>query len=167
MKANLILVLTMIGILGMSLISAYDTATPYTVTMKWIVPSDTSFTIALCGSETSIDFDGNLTDNSASRVEPDCQSEGASTPIMTITNAGNQDLDFTCNLTASKPAFAVLKVNNASTYSSAVAFDTTATIIEGKVAPAGESEVYLWTDLTSATAGTTQRTYQVNSRATA
>lgn len=144
-------------------VMAYDVDDPYTVTLQWIVPSDTSFSVALCGAESSVDFDTNLTAVTKNEVQPDCQNAGAGTPMMTITNDGNLDLNFTTALTAAKPSWAVLKVNELSVYGSATTFDTTQVLINGSVGASESTDVYFWTDLTNAPAGTTSRTLQVNS----
>lgn len=141
---------------------AYDASTPYTVTLQWIVPSDTTFSIALCGAESSIDFDENLDAATDTEVQPDCQNATDSTPILVITNDGNQNLNFTNNLTTNKPTWAVLKVSNTSTYANALEFNTSAVRVGDDVVPAGTVDIYLWTDLTDALAGTTQRTYQID-----
>jgi len=145
------------------MVSAYDADTPYTVTMQWIVPSDTSFTVSLAGAETTIDFDDNVVDKDSKYVQPDSQDNSTSTPIAEITNTGNQNLDFSCNLTATKPSWAVLMVNNATDLATATTFDTTAVTIQDNVAAAATVDMYLWTNLTNADAGTTSRTFQINS----
>lgn len=146
---------------------AFDADTPYTVTMQWIIPSDTTFTVALAGAETTIDFDDNVADKDSKEVEPDSQVAGSSTPIAVITNAGNQNLNFSANLTATKPSFAVLMLSNTNSVSGATTFDTTAVTIEDNVAAAGTADLYIWTNLTNAEAGTTSRTFQINSVASA
>ncbi|MBD3252888.1 hypothetical protein GF386_04100 [Candidatus Pacearchaeota archaeon] len=157
---GMLLVLTM---LALSPVMAYDESTPYTVTLKWIVPADTTFTVTLCGAESSIDFDDNINSNTETAVQPDCQDNSTSTPILNITNAGNVDLNFTCNLTASKPAWATLYVNNVTDFSGASTFDTTAVVFADEIKSGNSTEVYLWTDISSAAEGTTTRTYQINS----
>ncbi len=146
---------------------AFDANTPYTVMMNWIIPSDTTFTVALAGAETSIDFDDNVVDKDSDNVEPDSQNASTSVPIAVITNAGNQNLNFTANLTATKPSFAILIVGNTNVLSAGTIFDTTAVTIEDNVVAAGTADLYIWTNLTDADAGTTSRTFQINSVASA
>jgi len=150
-----------------NLVSAYDASTPYTVTMKWIVTVDTTFAVDLCGSETTIDFNDNLgASTTKTLVEPDCQNISTTTPMAVITNNGNVNMDFSNNLTASKPAWAVLSVASTATcYGDA--FDTTAVVIDEDVIPAGEVNVYYCTNVSSADTGTTQRTLQINGVASA
>jgi hypothetical protein len=165
MRKNLFLGFFVVFSLGllMNFASGYDASSPYTVTMKWIIGEDTSFTVSLCGSETSIDFDENLANQTtADAVQPDCQDNSTSTPIMNITNSGNVALNLSCNLTASKPAWATLYVSNDTDYTGASTFDTTAVTIEDNVAVSGNVPVYIWTDVLNADTGTTSRTYQVN-----
>lgn len=146
-------------------VMAYDASTPYTVTLQWIIPADTSFTVALCGAESSIDFDTNVVNGTDNGVEPDCQDDGGSTPMLTITNTGNVNLNFTTNLTTGIPGWATLYVDNDNTIAGSDSFNTTAVLVEGGVASSGTVDVYFWTDYASAPAGTTQRTLQINSLA--
>jgi len=142
---------------------ALDADTPYTVTMNLIIPSDSTFTVALAGSETTIDF--NPTTKDSTEVEPDSQvASGDTTPIAVITNAGNVNLNFSVNLTAAKPSWVVLKAHSDGTYASATTYDTTAIELTAwkDITPTSTADVYLWADFTSALGGTTQRTFQVN-----
>jgi len=145
------------------IVSAYDAGTPWTGTVRWIVPSDTSFSIVFAGAETQVDFDDNLTAQTQSGVQPDSQNNATSTPIIVVSNDGNQALNFTCNLTAAKPTWAVIKVNNETSYTGATSFDTSAVTVNASVAIGNDTDMYLWTDVTSATQGTTSRTLQINS----
>lgn len=148
----------------MSLALAYDQSTPYSATMKWIVPSDTTFTVSLCGAETTIDFDTNLTSSTQVQVEPDCQNAPAGIPIMNITNSGNINMNFTCNLTAPSPSWAYLYVNNNSNFLTAKIVNVTAVTIANGVATSGTSLVYVWTNVTNAVQGTTTKTFEVFSK---
>lgn len=154
--------LSLVCMLG--IMSAEDASSPYTVTLKWIIADDTSFSVALCGSETTIDFDDHLDNQTtATNIEPNCQNASTSTPIATITNDGNIDLNFTCNLTAAIPNWATLTVNDENTYTGGLSFNTTAVLINHTVSASADTDVYLWTNVTSADTGTTERTYQINS----
>jgi hypothetical protein len=46
-------------------------------------------------------------------------------------------------------------------------FSTSAITIESSVASSGTADVYMWANFTSADAGTADRTYQINSEASA
>ena len=151
------------AILCIGAASAYDASNPFTCDIRWVVPSDTTFSVSWPGGESSVDFDDNLTAVTQSGVQPDSQNNATNTPIINITNDGNQALNFTCNLTTAKPAWAVIKVNNETSYTGATAFDTTAVIVNASVAVGETTDMYLWTDVTSATPGTTERTLQINS----
>lgn len=155
------ILLGIMTILALSIVFALDADTPYTVTMNWIVPSDTTFTVSLPDGESTIDF--NPASGTEDYVQPDGQNNDTGEPVINITNAGNVNLNFTNNLTASKPAFATLMSNNDPNHLNSTAFDTTAVLIEEDVAPAAVVAVYLWTNITDATGGTTARTYQINS----
>ena len=115
----------------------YDASSPYTVTLNWIVPYDTTFTVALAGAETTIDF--NPANKSSLEVEADSQSDG--TPIITVTNAGNVNANYSALITADKPTWVTLKGYNSYVYGSAGEVgNVTAVTIEDEVAPAGTSE---------------------------
>jgi hypothetical protein len=147
--------------------SAYDANTPWTGDIKWVVPSDTSFTVTFAGGEDSVDFDNSLSSCTQSGVQPDSQDNTTSTPIITITNAGNKDLNFTCNLTSTIPSWAVLKVSNTTSYADATDFDTTAVLINATVSSGQSTPMYIWTDVTGADEGTTIKTLQINTEASA
>lgn len=150
---------------SVSLVAAYDAGVPYTITMKWIIPSDTTFSVAPCGAETSIDFDDNAVNSTDAGVEPDCQDASVPTPMFVITNDGNLNLNFSCCLSATKPAWSTLYVSNDSNYAAATTFDTANVTIADNVASAATADVFIWTDYASATAGTTERTWQLVSEA--
>lgn len=158
---GILIVTVLCGIGGIA--SAYDAGTPWTGTVRWMVPSDTTFSIAFASAETQVDFDDSLTAQTQSGIQPDSQNNATSTPIIVVTNDGNLALNFTCNLTAAKPSWAVLKVNNETSYSGATTFDTSAVIVNASVATAQSTDMYLWTDITSAPSGTVSRTLQINS----
>ena len=50
--------------------SAYDASDPWTCVIKWVVPSDTSFSVTFPGGEGSVDFDDSLTSCTQSGVQP-------------------------------------------------------------------------------------------------
>jgi len=158
---GLVIAMVISGLCG--IVGAYDASTPWTETVRWIVPSDTTFSVVFAGAESQVDFDDNLTSNTQSGVQPDSQNNATSTPIITISNDGNQVLAFTCNLTAAKPTWAVIKVNNETSYTGATSFNTSAVTVNASVAIGQDTDMYLWTDVTSATPGTTERTLQINS----
>ena len=162
MKNKLLTIfLGMFLILGLSSVYAYDSDTPYTVTMNFIVGADTSFTVSLAGAETTIDF--NPADLNSKEVEPDSQNAGGSTPMLTITNTGNTAQNFTAGLQTAKPSWVAISYNTANTVNwSKTVTDSFATVDTG-VASAGTVDVYYWANFTSADAGTTARTYQINS----
>ena len=168
MKKQLMFGFLLVSVLMLATVAvAFNADTPYTVTMNWIIPSDTTFTVALAGSETTIDFNDNVVTKDSKEVEPDSQNASLSTPIAVITNAGNQNLNFSANLTAAKPSFAVLMLSNASDVGASTVFDTTEVTIENSVIQAGTADLYIWTNLTDATSGTTVRTFQINSLSSA
>jgi len=164
MKNNIFAILTGLMLMfSFAGVYAYDADTPYTVTVNYIVGQDTSFTVALAGAETTIDF--NPADLNAKEVEPDSQDDGGSTPMLTITNAGNVALDFTRGLNASNPAWVVLSMNNANTVDWTQIVNDTFVAGDTSVAAAGTSEWYFWANFTAADSGTTVRTLQINSTA--
>jgi len=159
MKSKIILSLLLLSIFGMSLAFGYDASSPYSVTLNWIVPSDTTFSVALAGAETTIDF--NPTNKSSLEVMPDSQADV--TPIITITNQGNVDANYSALVTAQKPSWVTLKGYNSYDYGSAVEVgNSTSVTIEDNIAPSGTSEYWLWSDFADADKGTTASTFQVS-----
>lgn len=142
--------------------SAYDASTPYTVTMNFIIPSDTAFSVSLAGAESTIDF--NPANKDSKDVEPDSQVASASTPIAVITNDGNVAQNFSINLTLSKPSWVVVRADDTNVAATATAFDTTPLEDSGwqDVSPAASVDIYMWANFTTAVGGTTARTFQVN-----
>jgi hypothetical protein len=141
---------------------AADADDPYTVTMNFIIPSDTAFSVALAGAEITIDF--NPATKDTKEVEPDSQDDANSTAIAVITNDGNVNLNFSINLTAAKPSWVTVHGSDTNTFASSTAFDTDELTDSGwnDTAPAGTTDVYLWANFTDAVGGTTERTFQVN-----
>lgn len=162
-KQNLVLLLPIIAMMLFSVgsVYAYDADTPYTVTMNFIVGQDSSFTVSLAGSETTIDF--NPATKDSKEVEPDSQDAGESTPILEITNTGNVALQFTHKVNDTMPTFVAVS------YDTDNSVDWTKTItdsyseISASVAKDSSADVYMWANFTDADSGTAQRTYQINS----
>mgnify|MGYP000394958716 CR=1 FL=1 len=150
--------------MAMSLAStaiAYDADNPWTGTVLWSIPSDTSFTVTFAGTETQVNF----TASSATEnlIEPSGQDASGNTPIITIENTGNTNLNFSCNLTSAKPSWATIKVSNQSDHTTATEFDTTLVLINESVPAGSSTPMYLWTNITNAPAGDTTRTLQIES----
>jgi len=164
MGKGVIAVLFVIAIVaGVGLASAYDADNPWTGTVQWTIPSDTSFTVTFAGSQTQVNFNAAGQDDTL--IEPDGQDASSNTPIITIENTGNLNLEFTCNLTSSKPSWATIKVSDEPDHTTATEFDTTAVVISSSVAPGESTPMYLWSNVTDAPSGTTTRTLQINSAA--
>ncbi len=144
---------------------AYDSGTPYTVTVNYIVPSDTSFTVTLAGAETTIDF--NPATKDSANVEPDSQVAASSIPIATITNTGNLNQNFSVNLTAAQPAWVVVSVSNYNDYATPITLSAVAQTPTGWTTIAADAACYAYMKgtFTDAIAGTTSKTLQVNSAA--
>ena len=148
---------------GLGNVIAYDADNPWTGTVLWSIPGDTSFTVTFAGTETQVNF----TASSATEnlIEPSGQDASSNTPIITIENTGNTNLNFSCNLTSAKPSWATIKVSNQSDHTTATEFDTTLVLINESV-PAGQSTpMYLWSNITNADAGDTTRTLMIVSEA--
>ena len=161
-KTKLALVLALI--LATVSVFALDASTPYTVSLKWIVPTDTTFTVAFsAGGCTSIDF--HPATKTVSNQEPWCQNASQSTPVLTATNAGNVALNFTHYMQSANPAWAVLYASNTSSEADAktVVAEPNAVVMETGTPIAGTFQLFIWTNVTDATGGTTTRTYQLNS----
>ena len=160
MNKRQILLVALALMLNMAVAIAYDSGTPYTVTMNFIVPSDTTFTVALAGVEVTIDF--NPADKDSAQVEPDSQTNV--TAMVTVTNQGNVGMDYNCDLTVTKPTWVTLKGNNAYNYGTATIFDNgnAYTFALNVTSFGGTADLWLWADFVNASGGTTQRQFRVN-----
>jgi len=161
MKNKILVILTglmfMFGIAG---VYAYNSESPYTVTMNFIVGEDTSFTVALAGSETTIDF--NPATANDKEVEPDSQDDGGSTPIETITNTGNVNLALTHELNVTTD-FVAVSYNAENTVDWTKILNSTTSSINASVPSSETADVYMWANFTAADSGTTAVLYQINS----
>ncbi len=158
--------LTTLAVLMLSIPGiAYDANTPYTVTLNYIVPSDTSFTVSLAGAETTVDF--NPATKDSTMVEPDSQNAAGLVPMAKITNTGNLNQNFSVNLTTAQVAWAVVKVSNFSDYATPITLSDTAQNPTGWTVIATSNEVrgYMHANFTNAPQGTTAKTLQINSQA--
>ena len=161
-KISAIVISAMVVISGIaSTAIAYDADNPWTGTVVWSIPSDTSFTVTFAGSQTQINF--TASSSTQSLIEPDGQDATNNTPIITIENIGNTKLTFTCELTSSKPSWATIKVSNQSDHTTATEFDTTAQAFAVNITPGQSTPMYLWSNITNADAGDTTRTLLIDS----
>ena len=157
------IVVSVLSVMSITTVAAYDADTPYSVTLQWVVPASTTFTVTLAGAESTIDFDDEITAATVSLAEPDSQDNSTSTPVIQIENIGNVALNFTNELNASTPTWATLYVGLTVDPGAATEFNSTTPVeFKADLAASGTQDVYLWTTITSATAGTTQRTYYIN-----
>lgn len=161
MKKLMTFVMLSLMVFSMAGVYAYDADTPYTVTINYIIGADTSFTVELAEVETTIDF--NPATTSSKDVEPDSQVSGTSTPMLTITNTGNVNLDFERGLNASNPAWVVLSMNTENTVDWTKLVNDTFVTSSAEIAPAGTADWYFWANFTDADYGTEPRTFQINS----
>ena len=144
---------------------AYDSGTPYTVTVNYIVPSDTSFTVTLAGAETTIDF--NPATKDSANVEPDSQVAASSIPIATITNTGNLNQNFSVQLTTAQPVWVAVLVSNYNDYATPITLSAAAQSPTGWTVIAADASVYAYMKgtFTDAPSGTTAKTLQISSAA--
>ncbi len=168
MKTSIAIKTASIALIMMLMIPAgmaYDAGTPYTVTLNYIVPSDTTFTVTLAGAESTIDF--NPTTKDSANVEPDSQNASGSVPIATISNTGNVAQNFSVNLTTAQSSWAVVSVSNFSNYATPITLSNIAQTPTGWTNVAASANVvsYMNATFTNAAAGTTAKTLQINSAA--
>ena len=135
---------------GIGTVIGYDASTPYSNYIEWEVSSDTSFTVDVAAGQTFCVF-APATKNST-YVNATGQSSG--TPIFTVTNSGNVDLDFKCNVTTAKPAWAVLMVSKTFDASGSDIFDTTLVAFNTSAPMGSVTPMYIWTNVTNAPVGT-------------
>ena len=148
------------GISGTA-IAINDADNPWTGIVLWSIPSDTTFSVTFAGTETQVNFTASA--KTENLIEPSGQNAAGSTPIITIENTGNTNLNFSCNLTAAKPSWAVIKVSNQSDHTTAKEFDTTLVLINESVPAGSSTPMYLWSNITDAVEGDTERTLQIES----
>ena len=159
-KISAIVIAAMVVISGIASTAAYDADNPWTGTVVWSIPSDTSFTVTFAGSQTQIKF--TASSKTQSLIEPDGQDASNNIPIITITNTGNVGLKFKYNLTSAKPSWATIKVGNQPDHTAAVEFDTTPLEVVG-LSPGASGSQYLWSNITDAIGGDTTRTLMISS----
>ena len=160
-----IIVSLLIGIIaigGIANVAASDADTPWSGTVKWDIPSDTSFTIHFSGVTSSIDF--NATGQNDTMIEPVGQDDGASEPVVMINNTGNQDLTFNFSIPAGAPSWVtMLNMSNSNTYLGSSEVNTTGVDIETSVGQGTSTQLYLWSNVTLAPSGVTEKTAYINS----
>jgi len=162
MKNKIIaLICGMMLLSGMTGVLAYDADTPYTVSMRFIVGADTSFTVSLAGIETEIEFEPATKDSK--EVEPNSQVDG--TPIVEVTNTGNVDLTFTHKVNDTMPTFVAVSYDSSYAPNWAKTITHAYSTIATSVSADTSVNVYMWANFTDADEGTAQRTYQINSTA--
>lgn len=144
-------------------VTAYDASSPYSVTLNFVVPASTTFTVTLAGAESTIDFDDDITSATVSLAEPDSQDNDTSTPIIQIENTGNVNLNFTNELNATTPTWATLYGANVTDPGVATEFNSSVGVpIAEDIAPAATADIYLWATITSGAQGTTPMIYYIN-----
>ena len=160
-----LIVSLLIGIIAIggvgNIVSASDADTPWSGTVKWTIPSDTSFTVTLAGGADTIDF--NASGTTDVRVEPAGQDNSTSTAIIVITNTGNQALNFNMSVPEGCPSWAVLRIGNTTTFGDSTVVNKTGHIVGTAIAAAGTQDVYMWTNVTSAPIGMVSKTAYINS----
>ena len=163
---NLMMLITLTSVSIVATIPAFgfDANSPATYTVQYIIPSDTTFSVALCGSETQMNF--NPTNGSSKSVEPTCQSKATNKPWANITNSGNTNLNFSTNLTAANPSWVTLNIGSISSMSDQVTVSNVETSPAGwlNVAPASSVQLYSLADFTSGPKGTVSNTIKINSQ---
>ena len=141
--------------------AAFDSSSPYSNFVDWVIASDTTFTVDIAGGQTKVVF--SPASKTEINVEPAGQSDGV--PIFTVTNSGNVDLNFSCNLTEAKPTWATIKANDEYANATADDFNITLQLFNASVGVGNYTRLYLWTNVTDAVAGTANRTMQIWSEA--
>jgi len=151
-----ILIATTIPVFG------YDQNNPASYTVQYIIPSDTSFSVSLCGSETQMNF--NPVNGSSKSVEAVCQSKATNKPWENITNIGNTNLNFSTNLTAANPAWVTLNIGSSSSMSDQIIVTNTETSPAGwfNVGPGNSVQLYSQASFTNAPQGTVSTTIKIS-----
>lgn len=141
-----------------------DASNSVTYTVQYIIPSDTSFMVTLCGAETQMNF--NPTNKNSKLVEPSCQSKMSNQPWANIANVGNVNENFSANLTGSNPSWVELSIGNSSSMSDNVIVTDSELSPQGwdNVAPGNTVQLYAQANFTDATSGTTSKQMSINVR---
>jgi len=157
---NKILIGTIVGMLLLTgLAFALDESNPYSIVLKWIIPSDTTFTVSIRGDTPTIDF--TPASKSENMVEPDNQVAASSLPILNVTNSGNTALDLWHNATS--PSWADVYAGVTNDYYASTMINETAMIqFKDELAIGSHQDVYMWSNITNAAAGTVEKTYAIN-----
>ena len=152
-----VLIATTIPVLG------FDHNNPASYTVQYIIPSDTTFSVSVCGASQTMDF--NPANGSSKSVEATCQSKATNTPWANITNSGNLNLNFSTNLTAANPAWVTLNIGSTSSMSDQVTVTNAAISPAGwlNVAPGNSVQLYSQASFTNAPQGTTSTTIKIGS----
>lgn len=142
---------------------ALDTNNPAEYTINFVIPSDTSFTVTVCGSQTAMNF--NATNGNSKSVEPLCQSKANNTPWANITNSGNLNLNFSTNLTAANPSWVVLNIGSNPTMSDQIIATNSPLSPAGwlNVVPGSTVPLYSSANFTNAPRGTTSMALYIRS----
>ena len=147
-------------LLLMPLALAYDSGSPYSVTVSWSVPSDTTFSVALASPCAQVNF--LPADKDTNEVEAECQDVATGVPILTMTNQGNVNLTFKASLTATMPSYVVLKGKSTGIYAGADTITDGLTTINSSIVAGDTADEYLWADFNTAVGGNGTRTLQVS-----
>lgn len=160
-----VLVGLLIGMIAMGAIGnvvAYDADTPWSGTVKWTIPGDTSFSVHFSGVVASIDF--NATGQNDTMMEPVGQDDGGSEPVVMINNTGNVDLTFNFSIPEGRPSWVtMLNMSNSNTHLGSSEVNKTGVNIETSVAQSTSTQLYLWSNITEAPQGVTEKTAYINS----
>ena len=157
----------LLGLIGMFIMlsipiaMALDADTPYTVTMIWAVPTDTTFSVVICSTATNIVF--NASSITETGIEPDCQVASSSIAILNITNDGNTNINMTGFLTTAAPAFVTdLNVSTKNDWSDAQSFNNSPVVLNGTLAAGDSVPLYMKSSILNADVGDTDRLFQIN-----
>lgn len=158
---KIIAILVSLLVLGLpSAFAVYDASTPFTAVMYFIMPSLTTFSATFGGGASDITF--NFPDSNANRTEPVGQNQSLGVYMLTFTNNGNANLNFTHNVSG-VPAYADLWAESNSTgLNETISESPNVNVIATEIPPSGSVALMMWANATSGTAGTTTETYQAS-----
>ena len=96
-------------------------------------------------------------------IEPVGQDDGASEPVVMINNTGNQDLTFNFSIPTGAPSWVtMLNMSNSNTHLGSSEVNTTGVDIETSVGQGTSTQLYLWSNVTLAPSGVTEKTAYIN-----
>jgi len=160
---RILAVMAAIIALSMPMAFAYDADNPYTVTLQYIIPIDSSFSVETRSLTAEIKFE--FTAKTESNLEPTGQDDGNSLEILNVTNDGNTAIDLYHNTTIPTlgAGTVALCVDTDNTVDGCTNLTDSMVQLTDELAIDGHVDVYMWANAEDASSGIHTGKYQINS----